>query len=70
MVAKINHQIIIDHKIPCNAFDLSKEIHRRACFHYKNLQPLWWDDNIRKRASFDKDKLDNYIKWFTEVYVS
>jgi len=60
----------IDHKIPCNAFDFSKEIQKRACFHHKNLQPMWWDDNIRKHASFDKDQIDNYIKWFIEVYVT
>lgn len=60
----------IDHKIPIKAFDLSNVIHKQACFHYKNTQPLWWDDNIRKKASFDKFKFDNYIKWYIDVYVS
>lgn len=38
----------IDHIIPCNSFDLTKEEDRRKCFHYSNLQPLWWYDNISK----------------------
>jgi len=38
----------IDHIIPCAQFDLSKEGHRRMCFHYTNLQPMWASDNIRK----------------------
>lgn len=40
----------IDHKRPCASFDLSKESERRQCFHYSNLQPLWWRDNISKGA--------------------
>jgi hypothetical protein len=39
----------IDHKIPCNSFDFTNPVHVRACFHYKNLQPLWWSDNIEKK---------------------
>ena len=60
----------IDHRIPCNAFDLTNEIHKNACFHHKNLQPLWWDVNIKKLNKVDKEDFDNYIKWYTDVYVS
>jgi hypothetical protein len=38
----------IDHIIPCTAFDLTKEEEQKKCFHYKNLQPLWWKENIQK----------------------
>jgi hypothetical protein len=60
----------IDHKVPCNAFDFNNEIHKMACFHHKNLQPLWWDENIRKRDKVDKEIFNNYIKWYTEVHAS
>jgi len=39
----------IDHKIPCNNFDLSKPKEQIKCFNYKNLQPLWAEDNLKRR---------------------
>lgn len=59
----------IDHIIPCSAFDLSNPIHQRACFHYKNLQPLWWDQNIQKLNKFEIHKRDEYLKRFIEIYI-
>jgi len=38
----------IDHKIPCASFDLSKENKQQKCFNYKNLQPLWAKENLKK----------------------
>lgn len=38
----------IDHKRPCASFDLTDPEQQKECFHYKNLQPLWKADNIRK----------------------
>ena len=38
----------IDHKIPCVSFDLSKISEQKECFNYKNLQPLWAIDNLKK----------------------
>lgn len=38
----------IDHKKPCNSFDLTKESEQLKCFNFKNLQPLWAIDNWKK----------------------
>jgi hypothetical protein len=40
----------IDHIKPCASFDLSKSEEQRKCFNYKNLQPLWAEDNLNKGA--------------------
>ena len=39
---------VIDHIRPCASFDLGKETQQYECFHYTNLQPLWYIDNIKK----------------------
>lgn len=39
----------IDHIKPCASFDLSDPEQQRKCFHYTNLQPLWAEDNMKKR---------------------
>ena len=39
----------IDHIKPCILFDLSKTEQQQECFHYTNLQPLWAEDNLKKR---------------------
>jgi hypothetical protein len=31
----------VDHIIPCDSFDLTKEEEQQKCFHYTNLQPLF-----------------------------
>jgi hypothetical protein len=41
----------IDHIKPCASFDLTKESEQKKCFHYTNLQPLWWWKNLSKSAS-------------------
>lgn len=38
----------IDHILPCDSFDLTLEEAQRKCFHYTNLRPLWWTDNLSK----------------------
>ena len=38
----------IDHIIPCNYFDLTDPEQQKRCFNYKNLQPMWAKDNIKK----------------------
>lgn len=38
----------IDHIKPIVKFDLKNENELRKCFHYKNLQPLWAIENMKK----------------------
>jgi len=41
--------IHIDHKIPINAFDLTNPRELFLCFHWKNCQPLWGHENMKKK---------------------
>ena len=41
----------VDHIKPCASFDLSKSEEQRKCFNWKNLQPLWAEENLRKGAN-------------------
>ena len=38
----------LDHVKACANFDLSDPKQQRVCFHYTNLQPLWYEDNLKK----------------------
>jgi len=42
----------VDHIIPCDAFDLTVEQNQRICFWYKNLQPLWAEENMKKSNTY------------------
>lgn len=55
----------IDHKIPCKAFNLSNENEVKACFHYRNLRPLWATDNIVKSDTYKIEDYETYISSFT-----
>jgi len=39
---------VIDHIIPCKRFNLTNTEEQKKCFHYTNLQPLWWEENAEK----------------------
>ena len=38
----------IDHIIPCSSLNLLDIEEQKKCFHYTNLQPLWWYENLAK----------------------
>ena len=52
----------IDHIIPCTAFDMKRELQKRMCFYYKNLQPLWSCENIKKSNEYNEKDKQKYIK--------
>lgn len=43
----------IDHCRPCASFDLSKKTEQRICFNWRNMQPLWGEENLTKNAKYD-----------------
>lgn len=49
----------IDHKRPCASFDLTNPEQQRECFHYTNLQPLWWRDNIIKGDKWEPAAIES-----------
>jgi len=42
----------LDHIRPCISFDLTTLEGQQKCFHYSNLQPLWWQDNLSKGSKY------------------
>jgi hypothetical protein len=38
----------IDHIKPCCSYNLMLAEDQKNCFHYTNLQPLWWYENLSK----------------------
>lgn len=43
----------VDHIRPCSSYDPSIKEDMDACFHYSNLQPLWWYENLRKAGKLN-----------------
>lgn len=42
----------VDHIRPCSTYDFNNAEDQVECFNYKNLQPLWALDNLRKSDKF------------------
>jgi hypothetical protein len=38
----------VDHIIPLAKFDLIQPSEQKVAFHFMNLQPLWWYENLKK----------------------
>lgn len=49
----------IDHVLPLAAAKTLADMLKLA--HYTNLQPLWAEDNLNKRDSYDAQELDEYL---------
>jgi Prasinovirus endonuclease VII len=46
----------VDHIKPCSSFNLADPEEQKKCFHYTNLQPLWWYENQEKHAKINWDR--------------
>jgi hypothetical protein len=54
----------IDHYIPVDEFDHSKEEEIQKCWHWTNLRPMFWLDNLMKWSFRPTDYLDGTRKWY------
>lgn len=48
----------IDHIKPVSLFDLTDQQQLKDCWNYKNLQPLWAIDNLKKGNSYEENTYD------------
>lgn len=39
----------IDHIKPCMTFNMKRKGDQIKCFHYKNMRPLWGDENRKRK---------------------
>jgi hypothetical protein len=58
----------LDHALPVSAFNLRKREERAMCFHFKNLSPMWFDENRRKNGSYVKADLERYKRFWRMTY--
>jgi hypothetical protein len=42
---------VIDHIVPIRMFDIKKDSELKMCWHYKNLMPLFKEDNLKKEGN-------------------
>jgi hypothetical protein len=46
----------LDHRRPCASYDLRDEEQQRQCFHYSNIQPMWFSENCSKNSHWQNRK--------------
>lgn len=46
----------LDHIIPCQRFDLTKEDHCKVCFNWRNIRPLWGESNWNRQEMLTLDE--------------
>lgn len=50
----------LDHRLPVNAFSLRRHEERAMCCFYRNLAPMWAEENRKKNGSFSKTELRSF----------
>lgn len=50
---------VVDHIKPCCKFDLSDIEQQKLCFHFSNLRPLCWRQNMEKSDYYEEDLKSN-----------
>lgn len=60
--------IHIDHIFPIYCFDLTDPRDLYLCFHYKNCQPLWGTENLKKKHVYDEKKKNEYIEMMNDEF--
>ena len=55
----------IEHRRPCDSFDLTDIEQQYMCFHWTNLQPMWQPENLQSN-SFDPETF-RYKWWGKEI---
>lgn len=50
----------IDHVKPCASFDLLDDDEQKKCFNWKNLQPLYGDENLSKNDTVDNKYIEKH----------
>jgi hypothetical protein len=57
----------VDHILPCKTFDLRIEREQRICFHWLNLQPMWYYENCSKQDSLPENHIEIRKKIEAEI---
>ena len=58
----------LDHGFPVSAFNLRKREERAMCSHFKNLSPMWAEENRAKNGAYCKADLERYKLFWRTVY--
>lgn len=56
----------VDHVVPCSFFDIEREDHRRLCFNWQNLRPLWQAVNMSRSDGWVVADLEHLDPEFVE----
>ncbi|WP_413405875.1 MULTISPECIES: hypothetical protein [unclassified Synechococcus] len=50
----------LDHIRPCISFDMEDQRQQFVCFNYRNLMPLWGDENLSKNDTYEPE---DEVEW-------